>query len=205
MRTQPEFHGEDTGNVQHMAPKWPAFDWQDPLLLDGQLTDEERIIRDAARAFCDAELMPVVKEANRHEKFDPELMKKFGASGLLGPTIEGYGCAGASYVAYGLIAREVERVDSAYRSAMSVQSSLVMYPIWAYGSEAQREKYLPGLASRRAHRLLRPDRARCRVGPRRHEDAGEVGARRLGAQRRQDVDHQFAAGGRRGDLGQVRR
>ena len=133
--------------VQHMAPRWPRFDWQDPLLLDAQLTDEERIIRDAARGFCDATLMPVVKMANRTEQFDPDLMKKFGSAGLLGPTIDGYGCAGASYVAYGLVAREVERVDSAYRSAMSVQSSLVMYPIWAYGSEAQRQKYLPGLAS----------------------------------------------------------
>jgi len=136
-----------TPDTQHLAPKWPAFDWQDPLLLDAQLTDEERIIRDAARGFCTETLMPVVKMANRTEQFDPDLMKKFGAAGLLGPTIEGYGCAGASYVAYGLVAREVERVDSAYRSAMSVQSSLVMYPIWAYGSESQRQKYLPGLAS----------------------------------------------------------
>jgi glutaryl-CoA dehydrogenase len=140
-------HQPIESDTQHLAPKWPAFDWQDPLLLDAQLTDEERMIRDGARGFCDAELMPVVKLANRHECFDPDLMKKFGAAGLLGPTIEGYGCAGASYVAYGLVAREVERVDSAYRSAMSVQSSLVMYPIWAYGSEAQRQKYLPGLAS----------------------------------------------------------
>ena len=134
-------------DIQHHAKKWPAFDWQDPLLLASQLTDEEAMIRDAARAFCDAELMPAVKLANRHENFDPAPMQKFGAAGLLGPTIKGYGCAGASYVGYGLIAREVERVDSAYRSAMSVQSSLVMYPIWAYGSEAQRERYLPGLAS----------------------------------------------------------
>ncbi len=141
--------GRDTqhADIQHMAPRWPRFDWQDPVLLSAQLTEEERIIRDAARGFCDETLMPVVKLANRHESFDPDLMKKFGAAGLLGPTIEGYGCAGASYVAYGLVAREVERVDSAYRSAMSVQSSLVMYPIWAYGSEAQRQKYLPGLAS----------------------------------------------------------
>ncbi len=132
---------------EHHVPAWPSFDWQDPLLLDAQLSDEERLIRDAARGFCDDALMPAVKEANRHERHDPELMKKFGRNGLLGPTIHGYGCAGASYVAYGLIAREVERVDSAYRSAMSVQSSLVMYPIWAYGTEAQRRKYLPGLAS----------------------------------------------------------
>jgi glutaryl-CoA dehydrogenase len=130
-----------------MAPKWPAFDWQDPMLLDGQLTDEERIIRDAARGFCDETLMPGVKLANRHETFDPDLMKKFGAAGLLGPTIEGYGCAGLSYVAYGLIAREVERVDSGYRSAISVQSSLVMHPINEYGSEAQKQKFLPKLAT----------------------------------------------------------
>ena len=129
------------------ATRWPRFDWQDPLLLDQQLTEDERMIRDSARAFCDAELVPAVREANRHEKFDPELMKKFGRAGLLGVTIDGYGCAGVSYVAYGLIAREVERVDSAYRSAMSVQSSLVMYPIHAYGTEAQGEKYLPGLAT----------------------------------------------------------
>jgi glutaryl-CoA dehydrogenase len=127
--------------------KWPRFEWSDPLLLDQQLTEDERMIRDAARAMCDAELMPAVKMANRNESYDPDIMKKFGAAGLLGPTIEGYGCAGASYVAYGLVAREVERVDSAYRSGMSVQSSLVMYPIHAYGSEAQRQKYLPGLAS----------------------------------------------------------
>ena len=137
----------DTASTATAAPRWPAFVWEDPLLLDSLLTDEERMVRNAARAFCDEQLMPAVRDANRHERFDPDLMKKFGAAGLLGPTIEGYGCAGASYVAYGLIAREVERVDSAYRSAMSVQSSLVMYPIHAYGTEAQREKYLPGLAT----------------------------------------------------------
>ena len=129
------------------ASPWARFDWQDPLLLETQFTEEERLIRDSARAFCDAELMPAVRAANRSESHDPQLMRKFGAAGLLGPTIDGYGCAGASYVAYGLIAREVERVDSAYRSAMSVQSSLVMYPIWAYGTEAQRQAYLPRLAS----------------------------------------------------------
>jgi glutaryl-CoA dehydrogenase len=129
------------------APKWPRFDWEDPMLLEQQFTPEERMIRDTARAFAEAELMPAVKLANRHENTDPGLIRKFGAAGLLGPTIEGYGCAGASYVSYGLIAREIERIDSAYRSAMSVQSSLVMWPIWAYGSEAQRQKWLPGLAS----------------------------------------------------------
>ncbi len=129
------------------APEWPRFDWQDPMLLEQSLGEEERMIRDTARAFADQHLMPAVKLANRHEDTDPQLIRKFGEAGLLGPTIDGYGCAGASYVSYGLIAREVERVDSAYRSAMSVQSSLVMYPIHAYGSEAQRQKWLPGLAS----------------------------------------------------------
>ena len=123
-----------------------SFRWEDPLLLDEQLTAEERAVRDAARDYCQEKLMPRVLEANRHEHFDREILTELGELGMLGPTIEGYGCAGASYVAYGLIAREVERVDSGYRSAMSVQSSLVMFPIHAYGSEAQREKYLPPLA-----------------------------------------------------------
>lgn len=125
-----------------------SFDWQDPMFLDQQLTDEERMIRDAAREYCQDRLMPRIKAANRDEVFDREIMNEFGELGLLGATIpEQYGCAGANYVSYGLVAREVERVDSGYRSAMSVQSSLVMHPIYAYGSEAQRQKYLPRLAS----------------------------------------------------------
>lgn len=131
----------------HKAPKWPSFDWEDPFKLDLQLSEEERMVRDTARAFCDEHLVPIVRECNRHETYDRALMSRFGEAGLLGPTIDGYGCANVGYVAYGLIAREVERVDSAYRSAMSVQSSLVMYPIWAYGTEAQRERYLPKLAT----------------------------------------------------------
>lgn len=123
-----------------------AFRWDDPFLLDAQLTDEERLVRDSAREYCQGKLMPRVLQANRRERFDREIMNELGELGMLGATIHGYGCAGASYVAYGLIAREVERVDSGYRSAMSVQSSLVMYPIHAYGSEAQRERYLPRLA-----------------------------------------------------------
>ena len=124
------------------------FDWADPFHLDEQLTEDERAIRDAARAFCDDRLMPGIVEANRHERFDREIMRDMGELGLLGVTIpEEHGGAGASYVAYGLVAREVERVDSGYRSAMSVQSSLVMHPIFAYGTDEQRERWLPGLAS----------------------------------------------------------
>ncbi len=121
--------------------------WLDPLVLEGQLSAEEIAVRDAARDYCQGRLMPGILEANRHETFDREIFREMGGLGLLGPTIEGYGCAGVNHVSYGLIAREVERVDSAYRSAMSVQSSLVMHPIYAFGTEAQREKYLPGLAS----------------------------------------------------------
>ncbi len=124
------------------------FHWDDPLLLDRQLTDDERMVRDAARAYCQDKLQPRVLEAFRHEKTDPAIFREMGALGLLGPTIpEQYGGAGLNYVSYGLIAREVERVDSGYRSMMSVQSSLVMVPIFEFGTEAQRRKYLPKLAT----------------------------------------------------------
>jgi glutaryl-CoA dehydrogenase len=123
------------------------FNWEDPLLIEDLLTEEERMVRDTARDYAQDKLMPRVLEANRHEKFDREIMNELGALGLLGSTIDGYGCAGTNYVSYGLVAREVERVDSGYRSAMSVQSSLVMHPIHAYGTEAQRQKYLPRLAT----------------------------------------------------------
>ena len=129
------------------APTEPRFDWADPLLLEESLSEEERMVRDSAHDYCQERLFPRVLEANRHERFDREIMNEMGALGFLGSTIEGYGCAGVNYVSYGLIAREVERVDSGYRSAMSVQSSLVMHPIYAYGSEAQRKKYLPRLAT----------------------------------------------------------
>ncbi|SFP94220.1 acyl-CoA dehydrogenase [Tranquillimonas alkanivorans] len=128
--------------------KAPAYVWDDPFLLEDQLTEEERMIRDAAHAYCQEKLLPRVVEANRHEIFHREIMSELGELGLLGPTIpEAYGGAETNYVSYGLIAREVERVDSGYRSAMSVQSSLVMHPIFAYGTEDQRKKYLPKLAS----------------------------------------------------------
>ncbi len=124
------------------------FNWEDPLDLEGELTEEERMVRDTARGYSQDKLMPRVIEAYRDEKVDRDLLPEMGALGLLGPTIpEEYGGAGLGYVAYGLITREIERVDSGYRSTLSVQSSLVMYPIYAYGTEAQKKKYLPKLAS----------------------------------------------------------
>ena len=125
----------------------PDFQWDDPLHLADQLTDEERMVADSARAYCQERLMPRARDAFRHERFHREIMNEMGELGFLGATIDGYGCAGVNHVCYGLIAREVERVDSGYRSAMSVQSSLVMHPIHAYGTEEQRRKYLPRLAT----------------------------------------------------------
>ena len=131
-----------------MTKTLAAFNWQDPMLLDNQLTEEERMIRDTAYNYCQEKLLSRVLEANRHEHFDREIMRELGQLGLLGATLPAkYGCSEVNYVSYGLIAREVERVDSGYRSAMSVQSSLVMHPIYAYGTEEQRMKYLPKLAS----------------------------------------------------------
>ena len=131
-----------------MTANKAAFTRQDPLLLDSFLSEEERIIRDTAHQYCQEQLQPRVLEANRHEHFHREIMNELGELGLLGCTLpEEYGCAAVNHVAYGLVAREIERVDSGYRSAMSVQSSLVMYPIYAYGSDAQRQKFLPKLAS----------------------------------------------------------
>ena len=126
----------------------PKFVWEDPLLLDEQLTEEERMVRDTAHDYAQEQLLPRIRDAFRHEVSDPAVFPEMGALGLLGPTIPAeYGGAGLNYVSYGLIAREVERVDSGYRSMMSVQSSLVMFPIFAYGSEEQRRKYLPKLAT----------------------------------------------------------
>jgi len=123
------------------------FDWTDPFRLTDQLDDDERMIRDSAREFCSERLFPRVLEAHRNETFDRSIFNEFGEMGFLGSTITGYGCAGVNHVSYGLIAREIERIDSGYRSMMSVQSSLVMYPIYTYGTEEQRQKYLPDLAS----------------------------------------------------------
>jgi glutaryl-CoA dehydrogenase len=132
---------------QHRAARagFAPFRWEDPLRLDDQLTEEERAIRDAAREYCQERLLPRVTEANRRASFDRAIMAEMGDLGFLGATLDSHGCADVGYVAYGLVAREVERVDSAYRSVFSVQSSLVMYPIWAFGSDAQRDRYLPRL------------------------------------------------------------
>ncbi len=127
------------------ASPFTPFQWDDALRLDGQLSEDERAIRDAAHAYCQEKLFPRVLMANRHETFDRAIMNEMGELGFLGATLEGYGCAGVNHVSYGLISREVERVDSGYRSAFSVQSSLVMFPIHAFGSEDQRQKYLPKL------------------------------------------------------------
>jgi len=127
--------------------KKPVFDWQDPLLLREELTEEERMVQETVHQYAQEQLLPRVTEAFRNEHTDPEIFREMGELGLLGATIDGYGCVNMGYVSYGLIAREVERVDSGYRSMMSVQSSLVMYPIYAYGTEAQKEKFLPRLAT----------------------------------------------------------
>lgn len=127
--------------------RWSKLNWQDPFELDQQLNDEQRMVRDSARQYAQTALLPRVKESFRNEQTDPSIFREMGELGLLGSTIDGYGCPGVDYVCYGLVAREVERVDSGYRSMLSVQSSLVMYPIYAYGNDAQREKYLPKLAT----------------------------------------------------------
>jgi glutaryl-CoA dehydrogenase len=130
-----------------MAGDWATFNWEDPFLIDSELSEEERMVRDSARQYAQQRLLPRVRQAFRDEHTDRTIFNEMGELGLLGATIRGYGCPGVNYVSYGLIAREVERVDSGFRSMMSVQSSLVMYPIHTYGTEAQRQKYLPRLAS----------------------------------------------------------
>jgi glutaryl-CoA dehydrogenase len=130
-----------------MGGDWGKFAWSDPFLLEDQLSDEERLVRDTARAYAEEKLQPRVRDAFRHEKTDRDIFREMGELGLLGATLQGYGCPGVNYVAYGLVAREIERIDSGFRSMLSVQSSLVMYPIYTYGTEAQRERYLPRLAT----------------------------------------------------------
>ncbi len=136
-----------TENRPAASRKLGPFKWDDALLLEDQLSEDERAMRDAAHAYCQDKLFTRVLQANRHERFNREIMNEMGEMGFLGATLDSHGCAGVGYVAYGLIAREVERVDSGYRSAFSVQSSLVMYPIWAFGSEDQKDRFLPKLRS----------------------------------------------------------
>ena len=137
-----------TANTPAVTPrKWGRFNWEDPLLLESRLAEDERLVRDTARQYAQEKLLPRIVEAYNNEEFDRGIIDEMGALGLLGSTIHGYGCAGVSYVCYGLIAREIEAVDSSYRSTLSVQSSLVMWPIYNYGSEEQREKYLGRLAT----------------------------------------------------------
>lgn len=138
-------HTEKT-QIRPAKSSRPVFDWKDPLILEEQLTADEKLIRDTFRNYCQERLMSRILLANRNEVFHRDIVYEMGELGVLGPTIKGYGCAGVSSVAYGLLTRELERVDSGYRSMMSVQSSLVMHPIYTYGSEEQRQKYLPRLA-----------------------------------------------------------
>jgi len=178
-----------------------TFNWADPLHLEDQLSGEERLARDTAHDYCQAQLMPRIRDAFRQEHFDRRIMRELGELGMLGCTLQGYGCAGLNHICYGLIAREVERIDSGYRSVLSVQSSLVMYPIHAYGSEAQRERYLPRLASGEwigCFGLTEPDHGSDPGGMR----SRAQGRRRLAPIGHQDLDHQCAPRGRLHRLGQ---
>ena len=182
-----------------------AAPWSDPLLLDEQLEADEHLIRDTTRQYAQEKLMTRVIEANRHERFHREIMNEMGELGLLGATLPPkYGCAGVNYVSYGLMAREVERVDSGYRSAMSVQSSLVMHPIYAYGNEEQRAKYLPKLATGEWVGCFGLHRAGPRFGPGQHGDPRRTNGGWLPTERGQDVDHQRADRRRRGGVGKAR-
>ena len=188
----------------HHGPSLGPFQWDDPLLLESQLSEDERMIRDTAREVAARELKPRVERAYLEEKTDPALFRLMGEAGLIGVTLpEEFGGANAGYVAYGLVAREIERIDSGFRSMMSVQSSLVMYPIYAYGDDNQRRKYLPRLARGELDRLLRPHRAGCRLRSRRHENACREDGGRLSPQRRQDLDQQRADRRRLRRLGEV--
>jgi glutaryl-CoA dehydrogenase len=184
--------------------KLAEFTWDDAFLLDEQLTEDERLIRDTARAYAQEKLLPRIVEAYATEKTDREIFNEMGELGLLGVTLpEDYGCAGAGYVSYGLVAREVERVDSGYRSMMSVQSSLVMYPIYAYGDDSQRKKYLPKLASGEwvgCFGLTEPDAGSDPAGM---KTRAREGRRRLPPHRLEDVDLELADRRRLRRLGEV--
>ena len=176
----------------------------DLLQIDDQLTDEERLIRDTVRAFTGDRVLPHVADWFEKGLLPREIMPELGKLGVLGMHLTGYGCAGAGAVAYGVACRELEACDSGLRSAASVQGSLSMYPIWRYGSEEQKNEWLPRMASRRSCRLLRPHRARSRFRSGQHADFRPEGRLRLGAVRHQDVDHQREHRRHRGGLGQDR-
>ena len=171
------------------APK-AALDPLDLYDVRAALTEEERLVQDSVARLVDAEVLPIIREAFEQHRFPRELVPELAALGLLGSSLEGYGCAGLNAVSYGLICQELERGDSGIRSFVSVQSSLCMYPIHAFGSEEQKQQLPAAHGARRAHRLLRPDRAARRLGSGQHEDPRQAARRRLGPQRRQDVDHQ---------------
>ena len=191
---------------ENTASSEPPFAWEDPLDLEGELSEEERKVRDAARRYAKEKLFPRVLSAYREENFDRAIMSEMGALGLLGATLpESYGGAGLGHVAYGLIAREIERVDSGYRSALSVQSSLVMVPIHTFGSEAQRRKYLPKLATGEivgCFGLTEPDHG---SDPGSMTTTGKKSRQWISAERRQDLDHQRPGRRHRHRLGQTRR
>ena len=193
-------------NAPDARPAKASFKWDDPLLLEDQLTEDERMVRDAARAYAQDKLAPRVLEAFRHEKTDPSIFREMGELGLLGATIPAeYGGAGLNAVCYGLIAREIERVDSGYRSMMSVQSSLVMYPDLRLRLRGAAPQVPAEARDRRVDRLLRPDRAEPRLRSRQHGHARAQGRRRLPAQGIEDVDQQLADRRRVRRLGQGRR
>ncbi len=186
-------------------PELGHFDWDDPFLLDAQLTEDERMVRDAARAYARTSSRRACSRPSARRDRPRDLPRDGRARPARPDHPRGVRRAGGSYVCYGLIAREVERVDSGYRSMMSVQSSLVMYPIYAFGTEAQQRKVPAQARHRRVDRLLRPHRAGPRLRSRRHGDARQEGGRRLPAHRQQDVDHQLADRRRLRGLGEGRR
>ena len=162
----------------------------DYLLIDSLFNEEEKLVRQTARQFVDDRLMPVIQDCYRDGRFPSELIAEMGELGFFGANLDGYGCAGMSNVEYGLIMQELERGDSGLRSFVSVQGALVMYPILTYGTEEQKQQLAARAGSGRGDRLLRADRAGLRLEPRRHDDHGAARRRRLGAERREDLDHQ---------------
>ena len=178
-----------------------AFRGVDYFCVDSLFSEEELMVRQTARRFADERILPVIRDCYRDARFPRELIPEMAELGFLGANLEGYGCAGMSNVEYGLVMQELERVDSGVRSFVSVQGALVMYPIHTYGTEEQKAALAARAAERQGGRLLRPDRTGFRLQPRRHAHHRAARRRRLGAQRREDLDHQRRHGGRGGGLG----